>query len=97
MVTETEEFRVARGCSYWPVCWSGVIVGALASVALVIIFGLIGLALGAHLMGPSRAVLDWKTMAWSAIIFNVCGAFFSFVAGGWRKFGWRTWPSTSFG
>lgn len=69
--------------SHWPVCWSGVVVGALSAIAAVILFGLIGIALGAHLVGPSRASLEWKTMAWGALIFNVCGAFFSFVVGGW--------------
>jgi hypothetical protein len=65
------------------VYWSGIIVGTLTAIALVLVIGLVGLALGAHLVGPSRLVVDWKTVGWTGLVFNVCGAFFAFVAGGW--------------
>lgn len=67
----------------WPVYWSGVWVGTLTATALIFIFGLFGMALGLHLVGPSKAVLDWKTVAWGGLILTVVGAFLSFVASGW--------------
>lgn len=67
----------------WPVLWSAIFVGTLTALALVVVFGLVGLALGAHLSGPSRVVVDWKTVAWSSLVLSVCGSFFAFVAGGW--------------
>lgn len=67
----------------WLVSWSSVFVGALTTSTVLLVFGLIGLALGAHLLGPSRITLDWKTMGWLSVIFNVCGVFFAFVGGGW--------------
>ena len=38
----------------WPVNWSAIWVGALASLAVALIFGLIGTAIGAHQVGTSR-------------------------------------------
>lgn len=67
----------------WPVLWSAIFVGTLTALALVVLFGLVGLAVGAHVSGPSRVVLDWKTLAWSSLALSVCGSFFAFVAGGW--------------
>lgn len=68
---------------HWPVNWTAVWVGALASLAMALIFGLIGIALGAHLLGPDHRLVDLHKMAIGALIFSVCGAFFAFVAGGW--------------
>lgn len=84
-MTNVSEIDCARSTRWvhWPVNWSAVIVGALTTLALILVFGLIGLALGAHLLGPSRLVLEWKTLAWMGLIFNVCGVFFAFVGGGW--------------
>src|SRR5512142_2796078 len=67
----------------WPVSWSGVWVGALASIALALLFGLVGIALGFHLLGPSGRIIDWHKFGIGALIFSVCGAFFSGVVGGW--------------
>ena len=67
----------------WPVNWSAVIAGSLTTLTLILVFGLIGLSVGAHLVGPSRVVLEWKTLAWLGILFNVFGVFFAFVGGGW--------------
>ena len=67
----------------WPVCWSGIWVGALTAIALALLFGLVGIALGFHLLGPSGRILDWHKFGIGALIFSVCGAFFSGVVGGW--------------
>jgi hypothetical protein len=67
----------------WPVCWSGIWVGALTAIALALLFGLVGIALGFHLLGPSGRIVDWHKFGIGALIFSVCGAFFSGVVGGW--------------
>jgi hypothetical protein len=64
----------------WPVAWSAVWVGALAALAVAIVIGLIGFAVGAHEV--SRAA-SWRNVRLLSLIFNVGGAFFSFVVGGW--------------
>jgi len=70
---------------HWPVNWSAIWVGALASLAAVLVFGLVGLALGAHLLGPEHRPVDLKKLGIGSLIFSVCGAFFSFVIGGWSS------------
>jgi hypothetical protein len=65
---------------HWPVAWSAIWVGALAALAIGLIIGLIGYAVGAHEV--SRFV-DWKKMRLTALVFSVGGAFFAFVVGGW--------------
>jgi hypothetical protein len=67
----------------WPVSWSAIWVGALATIALALLFGLVGIALGLHLLGPSGRIVDWHKFGIGALIFSVCGAFFSGVVGGW--------------
>lgn len=64
----------------WPVSWSGIWVGALAALTVGLLIGLIGFALGAQEI--SRFV-DWKKVRLTALAFNVAGAFFAFVVGGW--------------
>jgi hypothetical protein len=65
----------------WPVDWSAVWVGALAAVAVALVFGLAGIALGAHKIGVR--VTSWSDFSLGALIFSVFGAFLAFVAGGW--------------
>ncbi|HZP37338.1 MAG TPA: hypothetical protein VFE48_12720 [Methylomirabilota bacterium] len=65
----------------WPLSWSGVWVGALASIALVVIFGLIGIAIGAHRAG--HALGRWHDMGFLTLLWSVLAAFLSFAAGGW--------------
>jgi hypothetical protein len=65
----------------WPV-WSAVWVGALAALAVGLIIGLIGFAVGAHQLAAPRAT-TWKNVRLITTIFNVAGAFFAFVVGGW--------------
>jgi len=68
---------------HWPVNWSAAWVGALASVAAVIVFGLIGIAVGIQSMDPTNRIVDLHKIAIGALIFSVCAAFFAFVIGGW--------------
>jgi uncharacterized membrane protein YeaQ/YmgE (transglycosylase-associated protein family) len=67
----------------WPVSWSAIWVGALAALALALLFGLVGIALGFHLLGPSQRIVDWRKFSIGALLFSVCGAFFAGVVGGW--------------
>src|SRR5262247_2836047 len=64
----------------WPVNWSAVWVGALAAVALGLIFGLVGTAIGAY---QEMHVVSWRKFHMWSLIFSVCGAFFAFAIGGW--------------
>jgi hypothetical protein len=66
----------------WPVAWSGVWVGALSALALGLIIGLIGYAVGAHEIASPRAA-DTHKLRIIATAFNIAGAFFAFVLGGW--------------
>jgi hypothetical protein len=64
----------------WPVNWSAIWVGALAALAVGLIIGLIGTAVGAH---EASRYVDWKKAHLTGLIFSVAGAFFAFVIGGW--------------
>jgi cell division protein FtsX len=64
----------------WPVAWTAIWVGALSALAVGLIIGLVGFALGAHEV--SRYV-DWKKVHLITLVFDVAGAFFAYVAGGW--------------
>jgi len=63
----------------WPVAWSAVWVGALTALALALVIGLAGTAVGAHQARDG----GWGDLRLVTLIFNIVGAFFSFVAGGW--------------
>jgi hypothetical protein len=64
----------------WPVAWTAIWVGALTALAVGLIIGLLGFAVGAHEV--SRYV-EWKKVHLLTLVFDVGGAFFAFVAGGW--------------
>jgi hypothetical protein len=64
----------------WPIAWSAVWVGTLTALAVGLIIGLLGFAVGAHEV--SRYV-NWKELRLLSLIFSIGGAFFAFVAGGW--------------
>src|SRR4029077_5051170 len=68
---------------HWPVNWSAVWVGALAALVAVLVFGLIGIAVGAQLLGPEHRVVDLKKLGIGALTFSVFSAFVAFVIGGW--------------
>ena len=65
----------------WPVYWGAIWAGALTALALALIFGLIGTALGAHQVG--KKVVNLHDLTFWGLVFSVAGAFFSLVAGGW--------------
>jgi uncharacterized membrane protein YeaQ/YmgE (transglycosylase-associated protein family) len=65
----------------WPVYWSAIWAGALTGLALALIFGLIGTAVGAHQIG--KKMVNVHDLSFWGLVFSVVGAFFSFVAGGW--------------
>ena len=65
----------------WPLSWSAVWVGTLAAIALVLIFGLVGIAVGAHRVGHPFGT--WHEVSFLALGWSVLGAFLSFAAGGW--------------
>ena len=55
----------------------------LAALALALVFSLVGAALGAHQLGPGGRIAKWSDVGFVALAFAICGAFFSFVVGGW--------------
>jgi hypothetical protein len=65
----------------WPVYWGAVWAGALSALALALVFGLVGTALGAHQVGKNAVNLH--DMSLWGLVFSVAGAFFSFVLAGW--------------
>ena len=70
----------------WAHChvnWTAVWIGALAAFSMVLLFGLIGTALGAYLVGPEHRVVDVRKLSLWTLVFSVCGAFFASVVGGW--------------
>lgn len=70
------------GWRQWPVAWSPVWVGTLAALAVGLLIGLIGFAVGAHEVASSR-IVKWSNVRLVTVVFSVAGAFFSFVVGGW--------------
>jgi hypothetical protein len=64
----------------WPIAWSAVWVGALTALAVGLLIGLVGLALGAN---EAAQYVTWKKLHLIGLIFSVGGAFFGYVAGGW--------------
>jgi hypothetical protein len=85
--TATQEWEHRSEASYerwahWPVNWSAVGVGALAAVAVAIVLGLIGVAIGFQMIRPER-IVDLKTIKLTTLAFSIGAAFFSFVVGGW--------------
>jgi len=66
---------------HWPVNWSAVWVGALAALAVALIIGLFGIAIGANEARMGERLFD-SSHPWP-MFWAIIGAFFSFVAGGW--------------
>lgn len=72
---------VEPGWRPWPV-WSAVWVGALSALAVGLVIGLIGYAIGAHQLTAPRS-MTFRNLSLLTTIFSVAGAFFAFVVGGW--------------
>jgi hypothetical protein len=79
MVTYGDESVEVRAA--WPLSWSAVWIGTLAAIVLALIFGLVGIAVGAHRVGQPLGA--WHDMSFLALAWSVFGAFISFVVGGW--------------
>jgi len=77
----TMERELESGWGPWPV-WSAVWVGALSALAVGLIIGLIGYAVGAHQLAAPRT-MTFTNARLITTIFSVAGAFFAFVVGGW--------------
>ena len=73
--------ELVSGWRPWPV-WSAIWIGALAALAVGLVIGLIGYAIGAHQLTAPRAT-TFRNVRVFTTIFNVAGAFFAFVVGGW--------------
>jgi hypothetical protein len=69
--------------TYWPINWSSIWVGVLSALAVALIFGLAGIAVGAHQVGPAGKAPTTGALGLAALIFSVFGAFVAFVVGGW--------------
>jgi len=82
MQTDAEEARHERW-AHVHVNWTAVWVGALAALSAVLIFGLIGLAVGAHLVGPEHRIVDLRKISLLSLVFSVVGTFLAFAIGGW--------------
>lgn len=67
----------------WPVYWTPVIVGALASVVAVVLFGVIGTAVGSWKAGNEGRVTDFSGIGRGAVAYAVFASFLAFVIGGW--------------
>jgi hypothetical protein len=65
------------------VSWSGIWIGALASVVAVVLFGFVGTAIGAHAAGNEGRVTNWNGVGLGALAFAVFAAFWAYVIGGW--------------
>jgi hypothetical protein len=59
------------------VSWSGIWVGALSAFALLLVFGLTGIAVGAHQLG--QRIASWHEFRLITLAFSVFGSFLSFV------------------
>jgi hypothetical protein len=75
--------NLAVEARHWPVSWSAIWVGALAAVAMVLIFGLLGIALGAYSGVPARGYPSWREFGIGSMIMSVLGGFLAFAVGGW--------------
>jgi hypothetical protein len=77
----TMDRDIESGWRPWLV-WSAVWVGALSALAVGLVIGLIGYAIGAHQLTAPRT-MTFRNVSLLTTIFSVAGAFFAFVVGGW--------------
>jgi len=77
----------------WPVYWSPVLVGALASIVAVVLFGAIGTAVGSYKAGSDARIRDFSGIGRAAVAYAVFASFLAFVIGGWitARVGGITW------
>lgn len=80
MKTDYELYSKPETWVAWSVNWSAIWVGALAALTVALIFGLIGTAVG---VTSTEKFSSFQTISRIDVALVICGAFFSFVAGGW--------------
>jgi len=80
--TETEVVAYEKW-NAWPVNWSAVWVGVLTTLAVAVLFGLIAVAIGAHVVDPAKRVVDLKTLGVAAVAASVASAVLAFGIGAW--------------
>jgi hypothetical protein len=85
MIREREVTRPAPvgTATAWPISWSAILIGALAAVVAVVIFGLIGTAIGASKAGVEGRITSWSGVGFASMAYSVLASFFAFVIGGW--------------
>jgi hypothetical protein len=74
---------VTRTWTVWPINWNAVLIGAMAAIVAVVLFGLIGTAIGAHKTGVEGRITSWSGVGFFSLAFAVIASFFAFVIGGW--------------
>src|SRR5207253_4026386 len=67
----------------WPVFWTPVLVGALAAIVAVALFGVIGTAIGASKAGAAGRITTFSGIGLGALAYAVFASFLAFVIGGW--------------
>lgn len=85
MSTATGAYETHGNWKHWPVYWSAIWVGALTALAVALLVGLIGTAVGAqaaHRDVELTGVLRKDVTFW-AMAFAIVGGFLAFAAGGW--------------
>ena len=68
---------------HWPVNWTAVSVGALAVMAVAMIFALSAVAAGAHHFTAAERLVDIHKVGLRVMAIGVVGSFLAFVTGGW--------------
>ena len=79
----TDRTAVRGDWTAWRVSWAGVIVGGIAAVVAVVLFGLIGTAIGANGAGDAGHITQWSGVGFAALAYAVISSFFAFVIAGW--------------
>ncbi|HUG55656.1 MAG TPA: hypothetical protein VMJ92_01155, partial [Candidatus Limnocylindrales bacterium] len=83
MIEHTDVVVIEDAGRRWPVSWDAVWVGALAGLMAAVVFGLVGVGLGAQTAGVEGRLTDWDDVGFWALVFAVFGAFLVGVIGGW--------------
>jgi hypothetical protein len=68
-----------RAARPWAVSWSAISLGAFGAVVAVVLFGFVGIAVGAEIAGP----VSFKGTGLAALAWAVFAAFLAFAIGGW--------------
>ena len=81
--TRVVDRPVASTWTMWQLNWSAILIGALAAIVAVVLFGLIGTAIGAHKTGVEGRITAWSGVGFAGLVWAVISSFFAFVIGGW--------------